>query len=167
MGANVLQECFDVAKEKAGAIRGPEKDISLYSQMLDEFEPGMAAERIDDMFNAVQDALVPLIKMVLESKNPPCTDALTGNFPLDIQKELGNKIVSKIGYEDKAGRIDVAVHPFTSSMSSKDVRITSRYSETEWFQGLQGLIHEGGHAVSICLCISIICKLRRNYENHS
>lgn len=145
--ADTLQECFDVAMEKASAVRGANEDVSLYSQMLDEFEPGMAAERIDDIFNEVQAALVPLIKMVSESKNPPCTDALTGNFPLDVQKELGNKIVSKIGFDDKAGRIDVAVHPFTSSMSSKDVRITSRYSETEWFQGLQGLIHEGGHAI--------------------
>jgi len=145
--SSVLQECFDVAMEKATATRG-EDDISLYSQMLDDFEPGMAASRIDEMFNEIQDALVPLIKMVADCKNPPSTDALYGDFPVDVQKEVSNKIVSAIGYDDKAGRIDVSVHPFTSSMSSKDVRITSRYSQTEWFQGLQGLIHEGGHAVS-------------------
>jgi carboxypeptidase Taq len=32
-------------------------------------------------------------------------------------------------------------------MSSSDVRITSRFREDEWYQGLAGTIHEGGHAI--------------------
>lgn len=144
-----LQECFDVAMEMADAKRGPDKDISLYSQMLDDFETGMPAERIDEMFTEIQAALVPLIKKVLASPNPPSTDALRGNFPVEKQREVGNKIVAALGYNDKAGRIDVSVHPFTQSMSSKDVRITSRYDVKEWYQGLAGLVHESGHAVRL------------------
>jgi carboxypeptidase Taq len=41
----------------------------------------------------------------------------------------------------------VSVHPFTTSFGSADVRITSRFSDKEWYQGLAGTIHEGGHAM--------------------
>ena len=37
------------------------------------------------------------------------------------------------------------MHPFTTSFSPSDVRITSRFSEDEWYQGLAGTVHEGGH----------------------
>ena len=41
----------------------------------------------------------------------------------------------------------MSVHPFTTSFSSADVRITSRFSDSEWYQGLAGTIHEAGHAL--------------------
>ena len=51
--APLLKECFDTATEIASLqLHGSE--ISLYSQMLDEFEMGMPAERIDTLFEEVQ-----------------------------------------------------------------------------------------------------------------
>ena len=48
----------------------------------------------------------------------------------------------------KNGRIDVSVHPFSSSMGGpSDVRITSRFRDDEFIQGLMGSLHEGGHAI--------------------
>ena len=41
--ASTLQDCFDTAKEVATAKRG-DKDITVYTQMLDEFEMGMSPE---------------------------------------------------------------------------------------------------------------------------
>ena len=43
------------------------------------------------------------------------------------------------------GRIDVAVHPFSSG-GSNDVRITTRYDETNPLDSLYSTIHEVGHA---------------------
>ena len=39
------------------------------------------------------------------------------------------------------------MHPFTISFSSADVRITSRFRQDEWYQGLAGTVHETGHAI--------------------
>lgn len=147
MFQDTLKECFDTAKEVADAQRGEDKDVPLYTQMLDDYEEGMPAERIDQIFGDIEDALIPLLSKVLESKDKPSTNALKGTFPIDAQEELSKKIVTALGFDESHGRIDVSVHPFTMSMSPSDVRITSRFREDEWYQGLAGSVHEGGHAM--------------------
>jgi carboxypeptidase Taq len=141
-----LEECFGIAKEVAAAKRENE-NVKLYDQMLDDFEMGMSASRIDQIFSEIEGALVPLLERVRKSEHSPPTEPLKGKFPIDTQKAICQDIVTTLGYDDKHGRIDVAVHPFTSSLAPSDVRITSRFSEDEWVQGLAATIHEGGHAM--------------------
>mmetsp|Transcript_26298 Transcript_26298/g.72593 ORF Transcript_26298/g.72593 Transcript_26298/m.72593 type:complete len:583 (+) Transcript_26298:66-1814(+) len=144
----LLKKCFDTSKEIAEAKRGGKTGISHYTQMLDEFEMGMSPQRIDDIFDEIQKALVPLIEKVLSDKaTPPSTEPLNGDFPIDQQKEMNRKLVTALGFDEDKGRIDVSVHPFTLSISPSDVRITSRFRTDEWYQGLAGTIHEGGHAL--------------------
>jgi carboxypeptidase Taq len=144
--APVLSECFQTSKELAVAKRGDDETKTLYNQMLDEFEPGMAVDRIDEIFQQIRDALVPFISKVLSSPYKPSTKLLKdGKFPIEKQKEVGKKIVEAMGFKEEFGRIDVSVHPFTSSSSPYDVRITSRFSEDEWKEGLTATIHEAGH----------------------
>jgi len=95
----------------------------------------------------VKSALVPLISRVLASPSKPSEEPLEGTFDIGKQQQLSETLVKAIGYQPEKGRIDVSVHPFSSSMSASDVRITSRFREDEWYQGLAGTIHEGGHAI--------------------
>eukprot|EP00977_Amphora_coffeiformis_P012670 scaffold3195_cov162-Amphora_coffeaeformis.AAC.11 len=170
----VLQDCFDTAKETAEAIRGEDTSKDVYTVLLDEFERGMPAERIDAIFDEIQGKLVPLLKRVLESQTPSSTDCLKGSFDVEGQKKLSQEIVTTLGFDESRGRIDVSVHrksnqlstvpfyedvalthpfltlcytAFTTSFSPADVRITSRFSDKEWYQGLAGSVHEGGHAI--------------------
>ena len=143
-----LQDCFDTAMDLAKAKRGDNYgETTLYDQMLDEFEVGMGQARIDQIFEEVQSTLVPLIARVKSSSSKPSSEPLEGTFDISKQKQLAEKLVTAIGYDKEQGRIDVSVHPFSSSMSASDVRITSRFREDEWYQGLAGTIHEGGHAI--------------------
>ena len=103
--------------------------------MLDEFETGMSSDRIDQLFNEVQSALVPFIGQIRDSSVKPSLAPLSGKFNVDAQKSVCQKIVNSIGFDESHGRIDVSVHPFTMSLSSADVRITSRFSDKEWYQG--------------------------------
>ena len=134
--APALKDCFDTASEIAQLQRGDNKDVSLYSQMLDQFEMGMASSRIDELFNQVQSTLVPFIAKIRASEDAPSLEALSGKFDIDAQKSACQKIVTAIGFDEGHGRIDVSVHPFTMSLSGADVRITSRFSDDEWYQGL-------------------------------
>lgn len=143
----VLADCFETVKETAKAMRGEDTEKSLYTTMLDEFERGMSAERIDAIFDEIESALVPLLSKVLASENKPDTSCLDGTFTVEKQQELSRSIVTAMGFDEEHGRIDVSVHPFTSSFSPADVRITSRFSDKEWYQGLAGSIHEAGHAM--------------------
>ena len=93
-----------------------------------------------------------MIANILDSGGAPSTDPLRAGkdadeFPIEQQKELSRRIVTAIGFNETIGRIDVSVHPFTTSFSPNDVRITSRFRDDEWYQGLAGTIHEGGHAI--------------------
>ncbi len=146
--AESLEECFETAKELATVTQSNvEEKKSLYTQMLDEFEMGMDASRIDDIFGKIESALKPLIAQVIASDEKPSTSPLEGSFDISKQKELGEKIVTSMGFDLESGRIDESVHPFTSSFGPSDVRITSRFKETEWYQGLAANIHEAGHAM--------------------
>jgi carboxypeptidase Taq len=140
--APILADCFATAKEIATAKRG-DTDIPVFNQMLDQFESGMSKERMDEIFGEVQASLVPLISKVLASPDAPSTKSLEGSFPIKKQKELSQKIVQAMGFNKDFGRIDVSVHPMTMAVSPSDVRITSRFREDEWYQGLAGTIHEG------------------------
>jgi len=143
----VLTDCFETAKEIAKAVRGDNTEKSLYTTMLDEFERGMESERIDAIFEEIEAALVPLLTRVLESKHKPDVSCLEGTFNVDKQQELSRSIVTAMGFDEEHGRIDVSVHPFTTSFSPADVRITSRFNDKEWYQGLAGSVHEAGHAI--------------------
>ena len=58
---------------------------------------------------------------------------------------LSNKIADLFGYDFNRGRLDLAVHPFSSG-SGDDVRITTRVMENDPFNCLYSTIHEVGHA---------------------
>jgi len=121
-----LKNCFDVAMEVADAQRDDDS-VPLYTQMLDDYETGMSAERIDEIFDEIKKELVPLISLVLgDTATAPSTDPLKGEFPVEKQQVMNEQIVTSIGYDKNFGRIDVSVHPFTSSLGAHDVRITSR-----------------------------------------
>ena len=145
----VLNDCFEIVKEITQAQRDGKSTTSsesqqgsLYTDMLDEYEMGMKAERIDDIFATVEDALVPLIAKVLDSKKVPATDLLNGDFDKEKLKAMNAEIVTAMGFDVDEGRIDESVHPFTMAVSPSDVRITSRYADGEWYQSLAATVHE-------------------------
>ena len=68
-----------------------------------------------------------------------------GRFPKKLQLQLSRKLALAFGYDFDRGRLDLAVHPFSSG-SGNDVRITTRVSENDPFNCLYSTIHEVGHA---------------------
>ena len=59
--------------------------------------------------------------------------------------KLSRQLARAFGYDMARGRVDKAVHPFSSG-SGHDVRITTRTSETDPFNCIYSTIHEVGHA---------------------
>jgi len=52
-----------------------------------------------------------------------------------------------MGYDFNCGRQDLSAHPFTTSFSPTDVRVTTRVDENDFAYMLWSTIHEGGHAL--------------------
>ena len=95
------------------------------------------------MFAALRPRLVALREKILGSGHQPV--ALDREFDADTQMKLSAEMAAAFGYDSHHGRIDKAVHPFSSG-SGHDVRITTRTSPRDPFNCVYSTIHEVGHA---------------------
>lgn len=113
-----------------------------YDALVDDYEPGMTGAAIAAMFDAMRPRLVALRGKVLGAAAPK---GIVGTFGTEDQMALSRELATAFGYDWSRGRVDLAVHPFSSG-SGHDVRITTRVSETDPFNCLYSTIHEVGHA---------------------
>lgn len=124
-----------------------EKDGNPYNTLLDQYEPGMTTDVIDEVFGQLKETIVPLVKKIQESGNQPDTSFLFKKFPKENQKNFSHKILKQLGYDFDAGRLDETVHPFAMGINIGDVRITTKYDENDFRSAVFGTIHECGHAL--------------------
>ncbi|MFT7108282.1 MAG: carboxypeptidase Taq [Yoonia sp.] len=134
----ILQMVVDLRKEEAGAIAG---NADPYDALLDDYEPGATGDSIGTMFASLRPRLVDLRAAVLDRSAPK---PLSGTFDEAAQLALSEKLALAFGYDLNMGRIDKAVHPFSSG-SGLDVRITTRTNLTDPFNCFYSTIHEVGH----------------------
>lgn len=133
-----LAEVVDLRRQEAAALGG---EIA-YDALLADYEPGTSSAEIAALFDAMRPRLVALRDQVLAK---PQSDQVSGSFDPAIQMALAEEVAVAFGYDLNHGRIDKAVHPFSSG-SGLDVRITTRTSEDDPFNCLYSTIHEVGHA---------------------
>jgi carboxypeptidase Taq len=114
-----------------------------YDALVDDYEPGMKGADIAAMFGAMRPRLVALRERILGA--PRKTKALEGAFGAEAQMRLARDLAGAFGYDWTRGRLDLAVHPFSSG-SGHDVRITTRVNEADPFNCFYSTIHEVGHA---------------------
>ncbi len=134
-----LEEVVRLKREEAECL----SDGDLYDALLDDYEPGATAKELGAMFDRMRPRLVALRERVLGSERK--VPVLDHTFPEAAQLRLARIAASAFGYDWTRGRMDLAVHPFSSG-SGSDVRITTRVVEREPFNCLYSTIHETGHA---------------------
>ncbi len=122
-------------------------DDSRYDKLLDLYEPGITVKKLDVIFGALKDAIIVLLDKIKSRGSKTNNDFLHSDYPLEAQQRLCRSVLEKMGYDFEAGRLDVSVHPFTDTLGSHDVRITTHYYIKEFQSALFSCIHEGGHAI--------------------
>ncbi len=134
-----LSEVVSLRVQEAQAIAG---NTDPYDALLDDYEPEATGASIAAMFDSLRPRLVALRAAILDKSAPA---ALSGTFDETAQLALSEKLALAFGYDLTHGRIDKAVHPFSSG-SGLDVRITTRTSATDPFNCFYSTVHEVGHA---------------------
>lgn len=115
---------------------------NVYDALLDDYEPGATGAGLAALFDEMRPRLSALRAAVLERETPA---PLTGHFDTEGQMALAHKLARAFGYDFNHGRLDLAVHPFSSG-SGLDARITTRVVESDPFNCWYSTIHEAGHA---------------------
>ncbi len=114
---------------------------SPYTALLDDYEPFMETTEVAEVFGTIRPVLSSLVK------EAPEIDAsfLHQSVPVEAQISFYERILATFGFEEGSYRLDPTVHPFCTSFSRRDVRMTTRYESG--LDGLWSTMHEAGHGL--------------------
>lgn len=117
-----------------------------YDTLLDDYEPGMKTEEVKAIFDTLRPKQVKLIKAIAGKKQVK-DDFLFKKYNEKKLIDFGVDVVTRFGYDWSRGRQDKAPHPFETTFSVNDVRITTRYEDDNPLATLFSTMHEAGHAM--------------------
>ncbi|MEK2098524.1 carboxypeptidase M32 [Vibrio parahaemolyticus] len=137
-------EVVKLSQEEA-QIRADANGTTPYDAMLNVYEPGTTSASLDTLFSDVKTWLPSLIDEAIEKQKSNYILLPNGHYPAEKQKALGLQVMKLLQFDFEHGRLDESVHPFCGGVPT-DVRITTRYDESEFMQSLMGIVHETGHA---------------------
>ena len=138
-----LERLVDLSRQKAEAIGYREH---VYDALLDEYEPGMSTADVRRVFTDLRSELVPIVHAIAEQPQID-SSCLHRHFDRQKQWDFGMRVLRDVGYDFERGRQDVSAHPFTTSFSLNDVRITTRVQENFFPSAFFATLHEAGHAL--------------------
>lgn len=141
--APYLEKVFDLAIRKSQYI---DDSKHPYDIAIDEYEPGFNVEKLDHLFSGLKEHLIPTLHDALQRQNEKEITQLTGAFEVEKQRIFVQEVLKDLRFDLSAGRMDLSVHPFATTLGPDDVRITSRFHNTG-IEGIYSSIHECGHAL--------------------
>jgi carboxypeptidase Taq len=118
-----------------------------YDGLLDDFEHGMKTADVRTIFNAFKRDVLPLREAISERITAVDDSLVHQPFAIDKQKEFARYIATAVGYDFNRGHLGTVVHPFATSFSRNDARITTRWYPDFLNPSLFGTLHEAGHAM--------------------
>ncbi len=133
-------------ERESGETKGERLGTNPYEALLDQYEPGASVAVIDRLFDEIANFLPDLIERALSRQVAPPAGPISGLFPIEKQRRLAARLMERIGFDFAHGRLDVSAHPFCGG-TPEDVRITTRYDESDFARALMGVLHETGHAL--------------------
>ncbi len=137
-----LEKTLDLSRELANFF----PHTHLADPLIDFADYGMKAQDVRAVFAQLRQQLVPLVRAIVEQA--PADDAcLQQTFPEAGLMAFGESVIKRFGYDYQRGRLDKTPHPFCTTFSIGDVRITTRVNEQDLGDCVFSILHEAGHAM--------------------
>jgi carboxypeptidase Taq len=138
-----LEKMLDLSRQLANYFPGYEH---VADPLIDYADYGMKAATVRKVFGELREQLVPIVKAI--TAQPVADDScLRQSFPEALQLDFGREVIKRFGYDFERGRQDKTHHPFCTTFSLGDVRITTRVQEKFLGEALFSTLHEAGHAM--------------------
>ena len=141
-----LEKQLTLQRQKAECYGTPPGG-ELYDALVEDYEPGMRSAEIERLFGPLREGLQPLIEAIAAS--PDRIDPVLERMPLPPARQhvFNHTVLTQIGFDLTAGRIDVSTHPFSTGLGPGDTRITTRYRDDGFLDSLGSTMHEAGHGL--------------------
>ena len=136
-----LQNLVDLTKRRCEAI---DPNTHPYDVLLEEYVPGTTSAQLREMFGRLTGGIRTLLDRLDQVEAMPVYDEA---FDTQIQRKVYEQVTRQMGFDMDAGRIDLAEHPFTTSLGPGDTRFTIRVFEKDVLAGLGPTMHEAGHGL--------------------
>jgi len=140
----LLERIVELKREEAAAIG---YDDVPYDALLDDYEPGAKTKEVERVLAGLRDQLVPLVAEIAASPRRPDLDILRRDYPIELQEKFGRHVAEAIGYDFRAGGLELTSHPFCTTLGPHDVRLTTRYDAHFLPGALFSTLHEAGHGM--------------------
>jgi carboxypeptidase Taq len=141
-----LEEVVRLVREQASCL-APKLGLAQYDALMDGYQRGIGIADVTPVFDAYEAFLaeaLPQAEAIQAARPAPVR--LEGPFSTDSQEALCRRLIQAAGLEPAHSRLDRSAHPFCGGTRT-DVRITTRYDETDFARALLGVLHETGHAL--------------------
>jgi carboxypeptidase Taq len=139
----LLEKTLEYSRRYADYFPGYEHPAD---PLIDMADYGMKASSVKAVFAELRHRLVPMVTAI--TAQPPADDScLKQHFPERKQLAFGIKVIKQFGYDFNRGRQDKTHHPFETTFSLGDVRITTRVKENDLTEAIFSTMHESGHAM--------------------
>ncbi len=137
--APILSKIIELSKKQAECYG---YQTEPYDALLENYEPGERAANLEKLFFNLKNNLKPLVARGKKFPNP-----FQKEIPIYLQNKLGEALPSILGLSSKMSRLDASEHPFSTSLGSKDKRITTRYDLKDPLSSIFSILHETGHSL--------------------
>src|SRR4051794_19521141 len=142
-----LTQNVELTKRYAECFEGFPGFAHAYDALLDEYEPEMTTEQMRTLLTALREGLVPLVGEAAGNGAGAGEDPFRGEFPADLQRQQVAEMISELPFPEGSWRLDPTEHPFAISIGRGDVRLTTRYDESNLAMSLFSAMHEAGHGL--------------------
>jgi carboxypeptidase Taq len=95
----------------------------------------------------LREELSALLRDLRENGTAPNASLLDVPSTKEQQQAFVHFVTSQMGFDYDRGRLDVSTHPFCSGSHCNDVRLTTRFHESNSTDALGSTMHEAGHGI--------------------
>jgi len=136
--SDTLSELVSLEKEMASIIGD-----GSYDSLLDLYLDNLGVKELDGIFGDLENS----IHYIMDR----CDSSIDDGFlykPYDEKKlhEFSIDLIDRMGFDHSRAAVGLTLHPFTTTLGSDDVRISTRYSDASLADPIFSIIHECGHS---------------------
>ena len=140
-----LLKLFKSIKEKS-KILSEKWEVSEYDALLSLYDKSFKSNEITKFASDVESFIKKRYEAFSTAHNKKIYEEYDSCLDEEEQFELSKFIMNKFGFPFSKGRVDTSLHPFCGGYSD-DIRITTKFTKSDFFSSFDALMHETGHAL--------------------